>query len=197
MISADDTYSWLIGDYESFAVHVLASILALSAAEAAAQNRPLGEAAGYDDAPTVLLQWFPHATAMLSGGGPLTRGPDEAALLDLLNRGASTGSEYERLLAGMIARRAQRPNHLWQDLGLRNRGELSMLMNDYFAPLARRNTSDMKWKKFFTRLICRDTEYSLCTAPSCGECSDFENCFNEETGESLLAHLRRSAEAAE
>ena len=67
---------------------------------------------------------------------------------------------------------------------------------DYFAPLARRNTSDMKWKKFFTRLICRDASYTLCTAPSCGECSDYDNCFTEETGESLLAHLRKSAETA-
>jgi nitrogen fixation protein NifQ len=195
-MTPDETYRWLVGDVRSFPVHVLASILALSLAEADAEGRAVNETAGYDGAPVLLLQWFPHAAAKLSGGGVLVRAEDEACLVDLLLRGANTGSELERLLAGMIARRAQRPNHLWQDLGLRNRSELSTLMDDYFAPLARRNISDMKWKKFFFRLICRDASYTLCTAPSCGECSDYDNCFNEETGESLLAHLRRAAEPA-
>jgi nitrogen fixation protein NifQ len=68
-------------------------------------------------------------------------------------------------------------------------------MTRHFAPLARRNRSYMKWKKFFFRTICRDADYALCSAPSCGECSDFDACFSEETGESLLAHIRRDAEA--
>ncbi len=45
------------------------------------------------------------------------------------------------------------------------------------------------------RLICADASYSLCTAPSCAECDDFEHCFGEETGDSLLARVRRAAEA--
>jgi nitrogen fixation protein NifQ len=94
-----------------------------------------------------------------------------------------------------VARRAQRPNHLWQDLGLGNRRELSRLMNQHFRPLAVRNTADMKWKKFLYRTICRDEGFSLCTAPSCSECNDFEACFGEESGESFLARARRKAEA--
>ena len=68
-------------------------------------------------------------------------------------------------------------------------------MTRHFKPLALRNTGDMKWKKFFYRLICADASYTLCTAPSCAECDDFEGCFGEETGESLLARTRRNAEA--
>ncbi len=191
-MTPDEAYHRLIGLHESFEAHVLASILALSLADT---RRPLSEAAGYDGIPAVLFEMFPHASDILTGASPLRRSDDEQCLLDLLVRGASTGSPLELLLAGMIARRAQRPNHLWQDLGLRNRNELSRLMFDYFGPLARRNRQDMKWKKFFFRTICRDAAYSLCTAPSCAECCDFDNCFNEESGESLLAHLRRSAEA--
>lgn len=186
-----ETYHWLIAQHTGFEVHVVASILALSLTDA---TRPVWEAAGYDGAPAIMLGLFPHAANLLAGPGPLLRGDDERCLLDLLVRGASTGSALENLLAGMIARRAQQPNHLWQDLGLRNRNELSRLMFDYFGPLAHRNRQDMKWKKFFFRTICRDATYSLCTAPSCAECCDFDNCFNEEGGESLLAHLRRSAE---
>jgi nitrogen fixation protein NifQ len=97
----------------------------------------------------------------------------------------------------MIARRAQRPNHLWQDLGLDSRRDLSELMTRHFKPLAMRNTQDMKWKKFFYRTICSDAAYSLCTAPSCGECDDFDHCFGEETGQSLLARARRGHETRE
>jgi nitrogen fixation protein NifQ len=67
----------------------------------------------------------------------------------------------------------------------------------HFAPLARANKRDMKWKKFFFRAICRDASYSLCTAPSCSECCDFDNCFGEEDGESLLARLRLQAETCQ
>ena len=32
----------------------------------------------------------------------------------------------------------------------------------HFAELARRNNPDMKWKKFFYRMICRDEGFSMC-----------------------------------
>jgi nitrogen fixation protein NifQ len=186
----DAAYQWLIGKHDDFEAHVLASILALSIAEAAASDRPVRDMAGYDGMPSVLVSLFPHAVEVLSLGVEVARGDDERCLYDLLCRGTTHNSPLGTLLAGMIARRAQRPNHLWQDLGLRNRNELSRLMDTYFAPLARRNTADMKWKKFFFRLICRDAAYTLCTAPSCGECCDYDGCFDGEAGESLLAHLR-------
>lgn len=196
-MTADEAYRWLVGDGEpAFDAHVVASILALSLAEADDLGRPLWEMAGYEGLPRMLASVFPQATAVLTGGEALQREDDERCLYELLLASMSDGTEYQRLLAGLIARRAQRPNHLWQDLGLRNRGELSALMARHFAPLARRNKSDMKWKKFFFRIICSDAEYTLCTAPSCGECWDFDNCFGEETGESFLAHLRRDAERA-
>ncbi|MDR3526096.1 MAG: nitrogen fixation protein NifQ [Rhizomicrobium sp.] len=191
-MTADEAYAWLMGEETSFDKHVLASILALSLSEGGA----VAENAGYAGIPAVLEAFFPQAAAQLAGAETLARGDDEGCLLDLLIANVSSGSAYEMLLAGMLARRAQWPNHLWQDLGLRHRGELSALMTAHFAPLARRNRSDMKWKKFFFRTICRDGEYALCTAPSCGECCDFDHCFSEETGESLLAHLRRSNEQA-
>jgi nitrogen fixation protein NifQ len=191
-MTADDTYRWLTGTRDDFAIHVLASILAVAMAEAAASGRPLSETAGFGPC-AELVDFFPHAADALRPAAPPERSNDEACLLDLLIRGAATGSAFETLLAGMIARRSQCPNHLWQDLGLANRGELGRLMREWFAPLARRNTQDMKWKKFFARMICRDAAYTLCTAPSCGECDDFDGCFGEETGVSLLAHLRRAA----
>jgi nitrogen fixation protein NifQ len=110
----------------------------------------------------------------------------EACLRDLLEGTSSGGTPLQLELAAIIARRAQRHNHLWQDLGLRSRAELSQLMTRHFAPLARRNRSDMKWKKFFSRLLCADGTVLVCTAPSCGECDDVDSCFGDERGETLL-----------
>jgi nitrogen fixation protein NifQ len=191
---ADDAYRWLIAEEMDFDSHVLAAILALALVEAGDGMGTVGEAAGYGGLPDALAARFPHAAERLKAATVLERSPDEAAVFDLLWRGATSRTPFEHLLAGMVARRAQRPNHLWQDLGLRHRGELSQLMSVHFERLARRNTADMKWKKFFFRMICRDGDYGLCTAPSCGECCDFDNCFGSEDGEAFLAHLRRGAE---
>jgi nitrogen fixation protein NifQ len=69
-------------------------------------------------------------------------------------------------------------------------------MQRHFALLAGRNTQDMKWKKFFYRMICREDGFSMCVAPSCSECGDFDGCFGDESGESLLARVRLQSETA-
>ena len=184
---------------EHFDLHVLASILALAIEEGAGLAAGAGLSPG--ESAELAARFFPHSAAWLAAlakgavaGEGVTRGEDEACLRDLLATCASEHSRLQALLAAMIARLAQSPNHLWQDLGLRHRGELSRLMMRHFRLLAARNTADMKWKKFLYRMICRDAGYALCTAPSCAECCDFETCFGDENGESRLARVRRASE---
>ena len=110
---------------------------------------------------------------------------------DLLLAHRSTPGDDSRWLAAMIARRAMEPNHLWEDLGLRDRSELSRLLARHFAPLAVRNTKNMRWKRFFYRTLCEADGVVLCTTPVCSSCSDFDLCFGEESGESRLAYSRR------
>lgn len=183
---------------DAFDAHVVASIVAIAFSEADGDAKLIA-AVGLDgdELSALLAQFFPGANALakLAAGGVIERGADEECLLDLLQRGATSRTPFEARLAAMIARRAQQPNHLWQDLGLTSRRDLSELMMRHFKPLARRNSRDMKWKKFLYRMICADASYALCTAPSCSECDDFDVCFGEETGESLLARNRRSVEA--
>jgi nitrogen fixation protein NifQ len=121
---------------------------------------------------------------------------NELCLRELLWRFRASATPLNSLMTFLVARRATRPNHLWQDLGLANRGELSTLMLRHFTRLARRNTEDMKWKKFFYRMICREEGFRMCVAPSCSECSDFEGCFGDESGESLLARTRFHGETS-
>ncbi len=146
-----------------------------------------------------IARFFPDALEWLEAFGldiePAV-GEDERCLRELLWRFRTVSAPLSPLLSVLISRRAVRPNHLWQDLGLANRGELSSLMQRNFASLARRNTEDMKWKKFFFRMICRDEGYSLCAAPCCSECNDFNTCFGDESGESLLARVRSNIESS-
>jgi nitrogen fixation protein NifQ len=179
--------------------HAVACILAVALWEAGEAGCPVTETTGLsgDDLGDLAAGFFPQARALFAGlqGLPQPQaGADEACLRDLLRRGTTAGTLLELRLADMLARRSLRSNHLWQDLGLRHRDELSALMTRHFAPLARRNSADMKWKKFFYRTLCRDEGAMLCAAPSCAECDDFEGCFGDESGESLLARARRAAD---
>lgn len=71
-------------------------------------------------------------------------------------------------------------DHLWQDLLLPSRRELSALIGHWFPVLAVRNDRDMKWKKFFYKQLCERAELFVCKAPSCGVCSDYGRCFGPE-----------------
>jgi nitrogen fixation protein NifQ len=179
---------------EAFDGHVLACIFAAGAMEAG-PGMSLTDALGISGKVLrrVCEQYFPGALIHLEPfgleGEPIVD-EDEQCLRELLARSRTAAGSVSELLSILIARRSTRPNHLWQDLGLPNRGELSTLMLRYFAPLAMRNDQDMKWKKFLYRMICRDEGYRLCAAPTCSECGDFADCFGDESGESLLARTR-------
>lgn len=179
---------------DTFDAHVLASIFTAAAMEIDTGGS-LAEGLGISgkELRRMIAEYFPDAATLLEGFGidhETQVGDEEQSLRRLLLRSRSTAAPLSSLFSTIIARRATRPNHLWQDLGLANRGDLSKLMQLHFAPLALRNKQDMKWKKFFYRLICQEEDSRMCLAPSCSECSDFEGCFGDESGESMLARTR-------
>ena len=71
-------------------------------------------------------------------------------------------------------------DHLWRDLGLQSRSELSQLMLQNFPTLAAANSGDMKWKKFFYKQLCEAGGGYVCRAPSCDQCSAYDDCFGPE-----------------
>ena len=123
--------------------------------------------------------YFPGAQLNLTDGP----GEDIAELEDLLHLLLEYRAglrESEVWLAGIVAYSCCGRNHLWQDLGLANRGELSTLMTLAFPALAALNVGDMKWKKFIYRHYCAREGIYVCPAPSCGECADHAKCFSPE-----------------
>ncbi len=183
-----------VDDDFSFDRHVLASILAVAAMEDGAMAARAGLAAA--DLVSLMAQWFPVAGG--SGIAWFTQDKDtddeEVAMVrDLLLAHRSSEDDIGRWLAAMIARRAMEPNHLWEDLGLRDRSELTRLLSRHFAPIAARNTKNMRWKRFFYRALCESDGFVMCTTPVCTECRDFDLCFGDESGESRMADRRREA----
>ena len=73
-------------------------------------------------------------------------------------------------------------NHLWEDMHLDSRAELSALIRAYFGPLAALNVRDMKWKNFFYKQICEREGFHACRAPRCEDCCDQARCFGPEDG---------------
>lgn len=129
-----------------------------------------------------------RAVAALTGpSGPGVRFADELAerrvecdaIAEMLMRGMS--SEVDRAEAEQVAHAVAAgclgERHLWRDMELADRPTLRALMETYFGPFAARNTKDMRWKKFIYRRLCRWEGFHTCRAPSCGECSEYAECF--------------------
>ncbi|PWC85892.1 hydrogenase [Azospirillum sp. TSH100] len=118
---------------------------------------------------------------------------EEGDLRALLVEHGARGADEERWLATILARRSLEPNHLWQDMGFHDRGELNTMFRRHFPALVTMNSGDMKWKKFFYRQLCEREGLMLCKSPNCEVCDDVEVCFGEESGDPLssLARLAR------
>lgn len=183
------------GTGDAFDRHVFACAISLALSEG---DRPLAASLGLSGAAlgALFAAYFPEETELLAVAGE-DAGPDaleEPDLRALLIGHGSRGAPEEAWLAAIVARRSLGANHLWQDLGLSGRGDLSRLLDRHFHPIAVRNTGDMKWKKFFYRELCQLDGALVCKAPNCAVCDDVSLCFGGEAGEPLTrlqdAHRR-------
>jgi nitrogen fixation protein NifQ len=200
-MTPDRAYRWLMAAgpssaCEKFDLHVCASIFAVAIFQARENQVSLAATVGLEAPALAALAGvlFPGAAdelvKMAAGSAPAP-GPEESAVIDILLIYASGALDFVRPLAAMIARRCQEPRHLWQDLGLRDRSELSQLMHTHFPRLKARNSGDMKWKKFLYRMVCGSEGFTLCPAPVCSDCDDFAACFGAEEGVAQLTHAYR------
>jgi len=99
---------------------------------------------------------------------------------DLLLSGRAGQEEFELRLADIVAAACLGGDHLWRDLGLRSRIELTELMARHFPALSERNNADMKWKKFFYKQLCEQEGGYVCRSPSCDQCAAYDDCFGPE-----------------
>ena len=176
-----------IGSDDAFDRHILACITSIAASEAGELTERIGLNA--EDLGELLSAYaFVDLVAGESRAvAAETADTEEVELIrDILLAHVVPGNEKGRWLAAMIARRALEPNHLWEDLGLRNRGELTRLMARHFSTLAARNDNNMRWKRFIYRLMCENDGFVMCATPVCTNCADYNSCFGPEEGISRL-----------
>lgn len=108
-------------------------------------------------------------------------------LLNLLLDHRDHPGEIQDWLSIAIASAAMQERHLWQDLGMPDRAQLSLLLRQNFPGLAAGNTGDMKWKKYFYRCLCERAGLKLCRSPNCADCTDYAQCFGPESAQHLAA----------
>jgi len=96
--------------------------------------------------------------------------PEFADLQKLLLEHRAGERDSEFWMADIVAAACAGADHLWQDLGLTCRDELTRLMWVNFPALAQDNNADMKWKKVLYRRFCSNEGIYVCPAPSCGKC---------------------------
>lgn len=134
---------------------------------------------GKDRYQDLIDDYFPFA-AISAGDEPGESIPEWSDLQKLLLDHRAFRHDSELWMADIVATACAGRDHLWQDLGLINRDELSQLMCLNFPELAAANSGDMKWKKFLYRQFCSREGIYVCPAPSCGECKEYAKCFGPE-----------------
>jgi len=133
----------------------------------------------------MLDRCFPGARHF--GWGPEHDMPDPAHLpcefddlVELLDDYASVDTPEARWAARALACGCFGGSHLWHDMGLSGRDEVSLLLDTYFHPLYVANTTDMKWKKFFYHQLCLKLDLHPCPEPSCEGCDNYAQCHGSE-----------------
>lgn len=186
------TYGWLMaqGGGEHFDRHLFAC--AISTALDTPCN-PLSTSLGLSAEALAALvgHFFPHAPKLLAGLDPDDESATPRTAVEELLRNLLLSSRTNNLieqdwLSHIIARRALMSNLLWQDLGLRDRNQLNLLMARHFRVLAQANQLDMRWKPFFWRELERQRGFDCRREIQCHLCDRFSNCFGPELGASLL-----------
>ena len=105
---------------------------------------------------------------------------EKEELIKLLDLHQARRDVSERWMSVIVATGCMANDHLWEDLGLWSRRDLSELMARNFPTLAAKNDRDMKWKKFLYKQLCEQEGIYLCRAPSCAVCRDYPLCFGPE-----------------
>lgn len=80
-------------------------------------------------------------------------------------------------LAAIIAAACLRPDHLWRDLGLSGRDDVTTILTRHYPQLVARNTDNTRWKKFLARELALSEGREPGPAPGCPGCEDYGFCY--------------------
>ena len=97
----------------------------------------------------------------------------------LTHASVTVDSNDAQCLATIIAHACLRPDHLWRDLGLAGRDEVTWMLTRYFPTLVALNVANWRWKKFLAAQRALSLGLPPGPAPGCPGCEDYGHCFPE------------------
>ncbi|MYM39132.1 nitrogen fixation protein NifQ [Duganella qianjiadongensis] len=96
-------------------------------------------------------------------------------LLSLRSPDADASATY--WAAHVVSAAASGSRHLWQDLGLGARDDVTALLQHFFAPFCARNTAQLKWKRFMFQQLALEQPSAAPHKPDCTQCEQHAVCF--------------------
>jgi nitrogen fixation protein NifQ len=95
----------------------------------------------------------------------------------LTHASAAVHADDAYCIATIIAHACLRPDHLWRDLGLAGREEVTWMLTRYFPTLVALNVANWRWKKFLAAQRALSLGLQPGPAPGCPGCEDYGHCF--------------------
>jgi nitrogen fixation protein NifQ len=129
----------------------------------------------------------PHAASPPAEAAPAPLLP---ALIALLWRHRAGEDAWTRLMAGAIGSACFGERHLWQDLDLFGRGEVSALLERHFPDLAAGNTRGLRWKRYLFLRLGDELGIDDLAPPRCDGCGDFRVCFPAQEDQAVAVAIR-------
>lgn len=147
----------------------------LSPAELAGLLASLFPGARAGTAPAIAdlwTQWHAYAAR-----GPAYPQPDFTRLLRVLLDACGGPAATTPWVSRVLAHACLRPDHLWRDLGMAGRQDVTALLTRHYPELAARNTSNLRWKKFLAYSAFAHAGLPAQPAPGCAKCEDHGLCY--------------------
>ncbi|MFM0520167.1 MULTISPECIES: nitrogen fixation protein NifQ [Caballeronia] len=117
----------------------------------------------------------PPGAMLWSAHWPFVR--DLRGLLMWHDRTAARHREDAVCLAAIISAASLRPDHLWRDLGLARRDDVTDMLGRHYPDLIARNVANLRWKKFLAQEVAHARGEAPTCAPGCPGCEDYAFCY--------------------
>lgn len=103
-------------------------------------------------------------------------------------RPAGSNAPASEWLARAVAAACFGSHHLWEDLGLFSRQDVSTLLAEHFPALVARNVNEMRWKKFLFHELGISQGGLALRPPGCQQCEDYRLCFEVDSTSNVSLH---------
>ncbi|MEN4922994.1 nitrogen fixation protein NifQ [Achromobacter spanius] len=133
-----------------------------------------GALTGHDNALSALREQFP---AYLKSGLGDPQPGFTLLMRVLLDAYGAPGPDTTQWVTSILAHACLRPDHLWRDLGLSGREDVTALLARHYPGLVLRNVHNLRWKKFLAYSAREHAGLPAGAAPGCDGCEDHAVCY--------------------